>query len=273
MPDNLPANPAAASTSVSELRARLNALGVSPEADATAAQLEALLRERLGLIEGLDRGAVLDLAAWYGLDRNESAGANVDIVRTIPGRAPGKIEELSLRGLRALAWLRNLPRAAEASREELERELRPDEGFWAQVRRHRRKIVGSLLERALAGEMPKQPSRDKSEPTREEGIRHRIERQGVVGGITQTLRGAADEYIAEKLDEIEKRIDDKLGEIENRLEEWRDREIANRLRLLKMTLLFAIVVALLSVGYDVVRLRLAEPPAAAAPPPTIGASP
>jgi hypothetical protein len=256
LPEDLPALPAAITASTAQLRAELLALGASPPPEATPAELEAQLRSRLAMIEGLDRGALLDLAAWYGLEPSESAGANSNIARNIQGREPGKIEELSLRGLRALAWLRDLPRPAETAREELERALRPEEGFWAQIRRHRRKIVGSLLEKALAGESAgRKPS--SGAPPAEETIRQRIERRGVVAGISQTLRGAADDYIAEKLDEIEQRIDQKLNEIEARLEEWRDREIANRLRLLKITLIFAIVVALLSVGYDVVRLRIA----------------
>ena len=41
--------------------------------------------------------------------------------------------------------------------------------------------------------------------------------------------------------------------IDARLGEWRDREIRNRLRIVKITLLASIVVALLSLGYNYVK--------------------
>ncbi len=85
----------------------------------------------------------------------------------------------------------------------------------------------------------------------------------VLHAATERLRGAADEYIAAKLDEIEARVDAKLGEIERRIDEKmldlhrqlrqaRDRELRHRLRLLKITLLFTVLVAILSLGYKLV---------------------
>lgn len=76
----------------------------------------------------------------------------------------------------------------------------------------------------------------------------------------ERLRGAADSYIAAKLDEIEARVDAKLNHVEGRIDgkmvelhrqlrEMRDRELRHRLRLLKITLIFTVVVALLSLGY------------------------
>ena len=75
----------------------------------------------------------------------------------------------------------------------------------------------------------------------------------MVGGIAKRIRGAADQYVEEKLDEIERRIDSKLDEIDRRLAEWRDREIKNRLKLVKITLVTAIIVAIVSLGYDYVK--------------------
>ncbi len=76
----------------------------------------------------------------------------------------------------------------------------------------------------------------------------------------ERLRGAADSYIAAKLDEIEARVDAKLDEIEQRIDhkmlelhrqlrQARDRELRHRLRLLKITLVFTVLVAALSLGY------------------------
>lgn len=96
-------------------------------------------------------------------------------------------------------------------------------------------------------------------------LRDHIAEQGVVGGIAHRLRSVADDYVREKLDEIENRIDHKLDEIDARLAEWRDKEIANRLRILKITLVVSVLVALLSLGYNVVT-HLDEPVAPEPPP-------
>ncbi len=54
------------------------------------------------------------------------------------------------------------------------------------------------------------------------------------------------------MEEIETRIDYKLDEIDERLAEWRNRELANRLRMIKITLIFSVVIALLSFLYTYV---------------------
>ena len=84
-------------------------------------------------------------------------------------------------------------------------------------------------------------------------LRWSIEDHGVVGGIASRLRGAADDYIKIKLDEIELRIDGKLNQIDQRLAEWRDREVANRLKILRITLVFTVLVAILSLGYNYIK--------------------
>ncbi len=78
--------------------------------------------------------------------------------------------------------------------------------------------------------------------------------------VAEKLRGAADSYIAAKLDEIEARVDAKLDSIEDRIDrkirdlqdqlrELRDVELRHRLRLLKITLIFTVLVALISLVY------------------------
>lgn len=83
---------------------------------------------------------------------------------------------------------------------------------------------------------------------------------GMLHQVTERLRGAADEYIAAKLDELEARVDAKLNQIETRidkkvveiheqLKQLRDQELNHRLRLLKITLIFTVLVAVVSLGY------------------------
>jgi hypothetical protein len=87
-----------------------------------------------------------------------------------------------------------------------------------------------------------------------------VRKLGMLHGVTERLRGAADSFVAAKLDEIEARVDVKLDDIEGRIDhklvqihkqlgELRDREIRHRLRLLKLTLIFTVLVGLLSLGY------------------------
>lgn len=94
-------------------------------------------------------------------------------------------------------------------------------------------------------------------PTVDQGGKRKV---GVLHDVAEKLRGAADGYVAAKLDEIEARVDVKLDQIEHRIDAkivqlhkqitaLRDRELRHRLRLLKITLAITLLVALLSLGY------------------------
>ena len=74
------------------------------------------------------------------------------------------------------------------------------------------------------------------------------------GGIAGRIKKSADSYVNQKLDEIESRIDRKLDEIDRRLAEWRDKEIANRIRILKITLWASVIVGVLSLIYSYVKI-------------------
>ena len=82
-----------------------------------------------------------------------------------------------------------------------------------------------------------------------QAIKEEIEESGLFGGIASRVKKTADQYINQKLDEIESRIDRKLDEIDRRLAEWRDKEIANRIRILKITLWASIIVGIVSALY------------------------
>ena len=53
---------------------------------------------------------------------------------------------------------------------------------------------------------------------------------------------------------MEARIDRKLDEIDRRLAEWRDKEIANRIRILKITLWASVIVAIVSLLYSYIQV-------------------
>lgn len=117
------------------------------------------------------------------------------------------------------------------------------------------RAVGALLDVGTRKDVPPPPNG--TEPPRKNDAARRV---GVLHAITEQLRGAADDYVAAKLDEIEARVDQKLDVIEERIDrkivtlhqqlaEMRDRELRHRLRLLRMTLIFTALVAVLSLLY------------------------
>jgi hypothetical protein len=82
----------------------------------------------------------------------------------------------------------------------------------------------------------------------------------LIGGLAGRIKREADVYLNQKLDEIEARIDRKLDEIDRRLAEWRDREIANRIRILKITLWASVIVAAVSLVYSYVKVYFWDAP-------------
>ena len=242
-------------------------LGLTIDEAAPRAELLRLVRERQELLVELDRDALLDIVVWARMPVRRSASKE-ELAKHISAVSGTRFDELSERGLRALAWLRGMTVGGDEPRQALERRLRRSEGFWARTKRRRRAIVGSWITRIVEKSTPQGDYQFLPEEDAGASLKERIEEVGVVGGIAQKLRGAADQYVHEKLDEIERRIDRKLDEIDRRLCEWRDREVKNRLRIVKITLITAIIVAAISLGYDYLKAGI-EPANAAPQPATV----
>ena len=218
---------------IAGLRIKATALGVAIPQEADISAISELLHRRIAIINAADRGALLDLASHMEIPLEDSV-PNVDIVEKILAIQTPPLAKVSERGLRLLAKLRNIPNSDTLPRKDVERILKERKRLRDRIRNKRRKLMGSMI-----GKMFDSSDKTRSEvleENRNKNLKKRIQAEGVVGGISRTLRGAADDYIAEKLDEIEGRIDAKLDEIDNRLEQWRDKEVANRLKILKITL-------------------------------------
>ncbi len=230
-----------------EQRAELAArMGLSLEADLDVNHAVRAILERQALILGFDREVLDELLAWGGR-RVEEGATNFRMVAEICGITSTRVEDLSDRALLTLARLRGAEVGRYPGRDELIRALQRQESLRSRFERKRRRLVGKLVAK-LVGETPDPPEPKDGKPPLP-GIREQIEQLGLVGGVAGHIRGAADDYISMKLDEIERRIDRKLDEIDLRLAEWRDREIANRLRILKVTLVVSVVVAVISLLY------------------------
>jgi hypothetical protein len=238
-------------------------LALSLRDDIPEGELLRRIRARQEMLLTIERDALLDVVVWARIPARASASKE-ELVHAIADFYANRYTGLPRRGLEALARLRGLELRPGEADEELELRIRRTENVWDRMRRRRRKVIGDLLSRALA----RQPhERDREyhflpEADATAQLPSNGGKRGLVGGIADKLKneiqGAADEYIDVKLNEVEQRIDAKLDEIDLRLAEWRDREVRNRLKIIKITLLATIVVALLSLGYNYVRARLAD---------------
>jgi len=176
-----------------------------------------------------------------------------------------RFEGLSQRGLVILAKLRGVRIGPSDEIPALVKKLKKQEGFFTRLNRKRRAMIGSIVsnmlgessEAAGASDYQFLPPTDAAGPAAAAGpanqalpsIKDEIEEAGLFGGIAGRIKRSADEYLNQKLDDIEARIDRKLDEIDRRLGEWRDKEIANRIRILKITLWASVIVGAFSLLY------------------------
>lgn len=244
---------------VDELRSYAAELGIATPHRYTHADLLRRVRQQREVLLDLDREALLDVMVWARKPVRRSASKE-QLAKMIAGIEAMRFDGLSHRGLLALARLRSVDVSEGDSDRTIAAKIRGQGGVWQRLARRRRSVIGWALERIVEGKkqdraayqfLPEEPG------SREPGLRQEVENQGVVAGLAGRLRHVADDYIAAKLDEIESRIDQKLDEIDARLAEWRDREVANRLRIIKITLVASLVVALISLGYKYGSSRVA----------------
>jgi hypothetical protein len=179
-----------------------------------------------------------------------------------------RFEGLSQRGLIVLARLRGVQVPDNEAVPACIKKLKKQEGFFKRINRKRRAMLGQIVSNII-GESEGPTTADYQfvpppggvagpaappQPTSTATIKHEIEESGLFGGIAGRIKKSADSYVNQKLDEIEARIDRKLDEIDRRLGEWRDKEIANRIRILKITLWASVIVGAFSLIYTYVKV-------------------
>lgn len=238
-------------------------LGLEPEEHERREDLLRHVRRRQELLIELDRDALLDIIVWSRQPVQKDA-TKEELAREIAGIEMTNYETLPHRGLAALARLRGLEIFPTETDEQIIARLRKKDGFWKNLGRARRSAVAAFVAKMVdkaetPGEYQFLPEDPGAPSSRQESLRKQIEERGLVGGLATRIKGAADDYVKLKLDEIEARIDAKLNHIDNRLSEWRDREVANRLKILRLTLMFTALVALLSLGYNAIKSRVVSP--------------
>lgn len=249
--------------------------GLDPTRYPTRQHLVAGIHERRQLIASLDRDAMLDLVRWGRRPvpvnaSREQLALEIARIKTM------RFEGLSQRGLVALAKLRGVDAVGDEPVSVLVRRLRKQEGLFSKLNRKRRAFIGSIVSSMIGEEEseteyrflpPQQQVTGKAEPgkpeptspqppPRQASIKDEIEESGLFGGLANRVKKTADAYLNQKLDEIEARIDRKLDEIDRRLAEWRDKEVANRIRILKITLWASVIVGIFSLIYTYVSVYL-----------------
>ncbi|HTW95635.1 MAG TPA: hypothetical protein VMD30_12610 [Tepidisphaeraceae bacterium] len=251
-----------------ELEHLAEEFGLDPTRYGTRQDLVAALHERRQVIASMDRQAMLDVVRWGRRPVSYSAGKE-QIAQEICRIRLMKFHGLSQRGLVVLGKLRGLEVNENDDIPTLVHKLKRGEGFFAKINRKRRALLGQIVsnivgetESAAGYSYVPPPQSDgpapppRAEATRPASIKEEIEESGLFGGITNRIKKTADQYLNQKLDEIENRIDRKLDEIDRRLSEWRDKEVANRVRILKITLWASVIVGLFSLIYSYVSVYL-----------------
>jgi hypothetical protein len=266
-----------------ELEHLAEEFGLDPTRYKSRQALVAAIHDRRQLIAGFDREAMLDVVRWGRRPVTVNATKEqiaLEIVRIKSMRFAG----LSQRGLVVLARLRGVNVTGGEPVPVLVRKLKRQEGLFQKLNRKRRAWIGSMIAKMI-GESEPGASADyqflpppggsssasgagtTSAAPRQASVREEIEESGLIGGLTNRIKKTADSYLNQKLDEIEARIDRKLDEIDRRLAEWRDKEIANRIRILKITLWASVIVSVISLMYSYVSIYIWPKPTSAKPSP------
>lgn len=252
--------------------------GLDPTKFKTRQHLVAALHDRRQMIAGLDREAMLDVIRW-GRRPIALNASNEQIAQEIARITSMRFHGLSQRGLVVLARMRGIEAHADDPIPELVRMLKKQEGLFAKLARKRRAMMGSIVANMIGeaepgageeyqylpqGQAPAERSAANSgqrtataappPPQSPASLKRDIEESGLFGGISNRIKKTADNYLNQKLDEVEARIDRKLDEIDRRLAEWRDKEVANRIRILKITLWLSVIVGAFSLIYSYIKV-------------------
>lgn len=248
-----------------ELNRQAEALGLEASDAPSPRHLALELFHRKQAIGGMNREALVEAVRWT---RKPVAGDadNERMAQEIVRCKSMRFDGLSLEGLKIIATLRNVTRVEERNQEELVKKLKKQEGFFTKFARKRRKWMGAVVSSMLGEKLPDDegnwsPNTEKPvEPGKtiapKGTLVQDIEEAGLLGGLAGRIKREADEYLNQKLDEISNRIDQKLDDIDKRLSEWRDKEVANRLRIIKITLWASILVAGISLVYGFVKVYI-----------------
>lgn len=244
-------------------------IGVDPGEFRSPRHLAVAIQHRREMIAAMDVEAMIEVMRW-GRRPIPPKPTREQLALEIAQMKSMRFTGLSSRGLTVLAVMRGIELQGDDDDATLIRRLKKQEGFFQRLARKRRAWIGSVISGMLGdGEAhgdeqflpPQEPVKGSTgapvvPPALEGSLKDEIEEAGVFGGLASRVKRQADTFLNQKLDEIEARIDRKLDEIDRRLAEWRDKEVANRIRILKITLWVSVIVSVLSLIYTYLRVNL-----------------
>ena len=254
-----------------ELQHLAEEFGLDPTRHADLRELVTAIHDRRQMISGLDRDAMLDVVRW-GRRPVTANATREQIAQEIARIRSMNFAGLSQRGLVVLARMRGIAAQETDLVPALVKQLKKQEGFFKKFARKRRAFIGSMVTKMVGHSdssadykfLPDPGASPGVAPSRTSSLKEDIEEAGLIGGLTSRLKKTADAYLNQKLDEIEARIDRKLDEIDRRLGDWRDKEIANRIRILKITLWASVIVGAASLIYSYITAIVMPRPVAPA---------
>ena len=248
-----------------ELEHLAEEFGLDPTRYKTRQHLVIAIHDRRQMIAAMSREAMLDVIKWGRRPVTFNA-TKEQIAQEIARIRSMRFAGLSQRGLVVLARLRGVVCSDADPVPILIRRLKKQEGFFSKLNRKRRAMLGAIVSNMIGEEESAADYQFLPPPAGPSGmggpapaappgtIKREIEESGLFGGIAGRIKKSADAYVNQKLDEIEARIDRKLDEIDRRLAEWRDKEIANRIRILKITLWASVIVGAFSLLYSYIKV-------------------
>ncbi len=225
-------------------------LGIDEVDKLSAEELAEALDDRLQLVEQIGRQPLADILLWADERVDDDESVHELAARVLRLRS-SHYDGLSRNCLEALAHLHGVHIKDDDDAQRLRDRLEHRGGLGGRIRRARRKALSYLI-----GKIVGETEQDVAEEPRPRAT-DQVKRKGLVQGLSSYVRGSVDDYVAEKLDEIEKRIDRKLEDIDRQMDQWRRREVMHRLRIIRITLMATLVVAILSLLYEIVRRLMA----------------
>ena len=225
-----------------ELRGLAEELGLGPAAKETRSGLVARIRSRQQSISGVSREELARILRWAGEEVTDF-DAKDPLVRRFYRVNFRRTAGLSTEDLRIVARMHGMTFDEATSPEELARMIETSARRWTDVlKRAGGRVVGLITRKAA-----RTSGAEETPPLAEE--QEGVVSAGLKKGFKAALRFGVDDYVKEKLDEIEARIDRKLEELDRKMDEWRLREVRHRLRIIKYTIIATVIVAVISIIY------------------------
>ncbi len=237
-------------------RRELETLALAYSLAVEAVDTEETLREKIEAVrravDEAPRHRLISILDWADVRYDATSAPKDRLARKILSARFRDFTGLGLEELRVLARLKGVPFTDTDDERSLARKLDPRGlvgRLWGRLTGH---VVGMVL-----AKIPDQEIEGDDAEGTTAGVKKHIQQQGLMEGVKTYVKSSLDGYVLEKMDEIEERVDRKLEDIDRKMDRWREKEVRYRLRLIKITLVAAVLVALLSLIYELVKVPAA----------------